>query len=335
MKDCINFLTKVITFVVLFAMIISFTSYGENPASPTLAPSKSALNDDGWEIWEDTDTILSKCRTTDYGRSYSFTVNYIDVSDKVAENDLSKDALTVFSQWALYLFTFDMNIHTPLFYEKHLDDKLYTQFDDIGYDKDTALKLIEQNANILFPFKKVELNAMITEFSVNNTDAINDIITYNNMFTEYNMSKDKLGDVFCISAAGTLFLDDLLYYDLDLLKQIIIFEYDSKLYMHFKNLDDDLSIDILSGNIQENIFPFRLEKESGRVTSIDEKYICIDGNKFYHLKNYDSEMTVAVGEYAEISYYSMGIGLNKKIDNEACEVGVAIDINKYERFYQD
>ncbi|MBQ8164802.1 MAG: hypothetical protein IJZ94_03195 [Clostridia bacterium] len=344
----LNIFQKILAVLVLSAIAIGFIACDTNISKSDIKnplvvtqenESNSSISDSVWELVSHDESVLEKKMIVNNGRLYSFSADYSNVYGDANVESLNEECMTILAQWALSALTFDFSLHVPLFQKELIEEEIYTVFADEGFSPEDGIKKISNDAYELFPYETVRIEYKISEVKYNDNNVIEELINYNGFFEKFGLDINKLSDVIEYTIADSrIIFDDFLYYSFftdgdGFDGDVIIYKYDGKWYLHFSNLDNDLSIDILQSEKEKNDGFFTSDSTCGKITSIDKDYICLDEKKYFSVKNYNSDINVSVGDFVEIQHYQQTMQFNKLSDDTECTFDVAISIEKKECYY--
>ncbi len=278
----------------------------------------------GWVVVASDHTLVKKQKKGLSGLQYTLCIDYMPL--RTAHDDLlgiepEKDVCAeMLGQWLLSVATFDYSQHFPLFAEEILKDRIYPVFEKEGYDAQGAYEKIATVVadTVGFTHCRVDYAVKHVENTEQTLQAFCD--AWAGYFEKVGINIQDITQV----CEYTIEEIKIYYNDLFLIEfdspDIAFYQLGGVWYASPEMLDDDLSIDLIQATPGEMNGYYRPKRDAGVVERIENGYVVLSDTQYYLLPA--DEMEVSVGDYVEITYYSVGARGLRASDGAWCYLGV-------------
>jgi len=304
-------------FMLCIAMLFSLSLYG------------CSKKEDGWQLVEENGSVITKKLTAPSEINHELVLNYdavVDIKDLSPAEDTRGE---IIGQWISSIASCDYSLHFSLFSEEILRNTIYSEFEKLGYTPEQANEKIAQTVSETVGFSSIRLELSISEIKTNDPQAREQLISKRGSLFEQaglNVSEFEEVTVYYFDKAiayynNTFHMD--LCHELELDDGIIIYKHEGSWYITPMLLDDDLSIDLIQAKKGADHGYYKEKYARGTIDAIENGYVRL-GNEYFLLR--DNGTKLAVGDEVKITYYSVGMDLERISDDKECDIGVIASI---------
>lgn len=293
----------------------------------------------GWTLVSCENNLVKKEKTALNGLQFNLTIRYdnlIAYPEGFFDTPLEEDSCAeMLGQWITSLISSDYSQHFPLFSEAFLNDTVYPEFERIGFDTDTAYQKISQVAAEVMGFTKYSVDLSIQKIDKTSEALAIFQSEWSGSFNNVGLDAKQVED-YCLYTLGDtkIIFNDIFYLNAnDFLDfdSFAFYKYNGVWYASPEILDDDLSIDMLQSDKNENGDKqgyYREQYTNGTVSRIENEYLVLDDTNYFLIR---SDITnVKEGDNIEVSYYGIGLVLNRIADHTQCEINVLSSVSVVE-----
>lgn len=314
----VRILAPAFAFVLLFTSSV-FSSCRQNVSNP---PERSDPPVQSENDLPGHDQTVHIGGITPYGLRYEGTAECSKLS--VAElSDSSEECLRMFAQYMTSVVSYDFSLHVPLFQQEVLDQRLYAEFDRVGYTTEQALARIRENAAELLGIYLFDVNYEVVGLTVNDPAQREALLNY----LPQDMDTASVGDVLNYRIANMrLLINDTLLIHIDDAYDIeetgvCFYRYQDAWYLTPTLLENDFSIDLLQADPASDHY-YHTASVTGTVAAVENRIVFLEEypGKCYLLPA-DAVLPV-VGDPVELSYYDKG----SRMSGEHCIDGTPLEM---------
>ena len=299
-----------------------------SPDIPPIDINPSVVSKNGWKTVYSDESSLKKTKTGSNEFQYTLCIDYAPV-ETLYENVLSisprEDALAeMFGQWMISQLAFDYQQHFLLFSEAFLNNTVYRDFENAGLTAEQANQKIAQVAADVIGFTDYRVEYTILD--IKNTPELLQQYKdeYKTLFQEADLDIDTVEEVCEYTFEEVNIYFNEIFLNRTYVSNIVFYKYNGEWYISPEMLEDDLCIDLVLSEKGSNRGYYRSRYISGQVQNIENGYAVLGSENYFLIKDDD----IAVGDYVEITYYSVGLEAVRVSDGESCHIGVIAEVKK-------